>query len=177
MSAQRLLEEIVSDYPRVWEFYKHDTNEKTRGPKFSQRYPLPVGTISMIMDFHKWTHKTTYLVAGTLQQELPVPVGRTEVGPNPLVMARLKWMSYQWDNLNRRNKSLAKTLGDEVLDWHTRIRIKVNDGDFYSYDSTIICDSCSHASVVAMNDTYICVNVACRNPLTGEWRKWQRTMR
>lgn len=177
MSAQRLLEEMLSDYPRVWEFYKQNHQEQSRGPKFAQRYPLPLGTISMMIDFHKWTHNTTYLVAGTLQQELPTGGRRTEVGPNPLVMTRLKWIAHNWDNLHRKNKSLAKTLGDEVLDWHTRIRVKVNDGDFYSYDSTVICDSCSNASVMAINDTFICVNVACKNPLTGEWRKWQRIMK
>lgn len=177
MTATRLLEEIISDYPRVWEFYKHHNEEKSRNPKFSQRYPLPLGTISMMVDFHKWTHNTTYLVAGTLQQDLPVTVRRTEVGPNPLVLHKLKWMMNKWDDLQRKNKSLAQTLGNEVLDWHTRIRVKVNDGDFYSYDSSIICDGCSHASVMAVNDLYVCVNVACRNPLTGEWRKWQRIMK
>ena len=87
----KLLEEILSDYPRVWEYYKHGNVEVTRGPKFSQRYPLPLGTLSMIIDFHKWTHRTTYLVASEIQQALPVAVRKTEVGPCPLVMSRIQW--------------------------------------------------------------------------------------
>ena len=105
----KLLEEILSDYPRVWEYYKHDSGDKGRAPKFSQRYPLPLGTLSMILDFHKWTHRTTYLVAGELQQALPVPVRKTEVGPCPLVMSRIRWLDYSWEDVVRKRKSLSKT--------------------------------------------------------------------
>lgn len=171
----RLLDEILSDYPRVWEFYKHDSTEKGRAPKFSQRYPLPLGTISMMMDFHKWTHKTTYLVAGELQQALPVPVRRTDVGPCPLVMSRVRWLSYSWEELVRKRKSLSQTLGDEVVHWHTRIRVKVNDGDVYTYESEMVCDDCSHRSVMCVNDKFVCVNTGCKNPLTGQFRTWQKT--
>ena len=169
----RLLDEILSDYPRVWNYYKHDTGDKARTPKFAQRYPLPLATLSMMLDFHKWTHKTAYLYAGALQQDLPTPPQRTETGPSPIVMVRLRWMSNNWNELNRKNKSLCKTLGDEVLYWHTRIRVKVNDGDLYSYDPIMKCTSCGNSTVVQMNDMAVCVNVACRNPMTGEWRSWQ----
>ena len=169
----KLLEEMLSDYPRVWEFYRHDLNEKSRGPKFSQRYPLPIGTLSMIIDFHKWTHKTTNLVSEEIGQSLELQVRKTGIGPCPTVMYRLWWLNEQWKNVERQRKSLAKTLGNEILHWHTRIRVKVNDGDFYSYDSAVVCRQCAHASVVRMNDSFICVNIACRDPLTGAWRQWQ----
>lgn len=168
----KLLEEILSDYPRVWEYYKHDTGEKNRGPKFSQRYPLPLGTLSMIIDFHKWTHKTAYLVAGELQQALPVTVRRTEVGPCPLVMSRIRWLDYSWEEIVRKRKSLSKTLGDEIVHWHTRIRIKVNDGDTYTYESEMLCGQCAHKSVMRINDRFVCVNTGCKNPMTGEFRTW-----
>lgn len=169
----KLLDEILSDYPRVWEYYKHDTGEKGRAPKFSQRYPLPLGTLSMILDFHKWTHKTTYFVASEIQQALPVPVRRTEVGPCPLVMSRIEWLNIVWEDITRKRKSLSKTLGDEIVHWHTRIRVKVNDGDTYTYESAMTCAQCAHKSVMRINDVFVCVNTACKNPLTGKLRTWQ----
>ena len=169
----KLLQEMLSDYPRVWEFYKQDLQEKSRGPKFSQRYPLPIGTLSMIIDFHKWTHRTSNLVASETGIPLDNTVRKTGIGPCPTVMYRLSWMNQNWHNIETKRKSLARTLGDEILGWHTRIRVKVNDGDYYAYDSAVICESCDHASVVRKNDSFICVNIACRNPITGEWRQWQ----
>lgn len=170
----KLLTEIISDYPRVWEYYKQDTYEKSRGPKFSQRYPLPIATLSMVLDFHKWTHSTVRLVSEQTGLVLENTVRKTAVGPCPAVMYRLSWLNRHWSTLRRKQKRLAVTLGDEILEWHTRIRVKVNDGDNYAYDSTVICQFCEHASVVRMNDMFICVNAECRNPMTGEWRKWQQ---
>lgn len=169
----KLLEEILSDYPRIWNYYKHDTGEKSRGPKYAQRYPVPMGTLSLIIDFHKWTHKTAHLVSESTGLELPNHVRRTEVGPSPVVMFRLQWLNNNWGNVESKRKTLAKTLGDEIIHWHTRIRVKVNDGDIYTYQSETICEFCLHRSVVRMNDKFVCVNVACRNPITGEWRTWQ----
>jgi hypothetical protein len=168
----KLLEEILSDYPRVWEYYKHDSGEKGRAPKFSQRYPLPLGTLSMMLDFHKWTHKTTYFVASEIQQALPVPVRKTEVGPCPLVMSRIEWLNLVWEDIVRKRKSLSKTLGDEVIHWHTRIRVKVNDGDTYTYESEMVCGQCAHKSVMRINDMFVCVNTACKDPMTGKLRTW-----
>jgi hypothetical protein len=168
----KLLDEILSDYPRIWEFYRNDLQEKARGPKFSQRYPLPIGTLSMVMDFHKWTYKTTNIVAEELGQVFANEVRKTGIGPCPTIMSRLLWINSQWSNIERKRKSLARTLGDEILHWHTRIRVKVNDGDIYTYDSAMLCQQCAHASVVRMNDSFVCVNIECRDPLTGAWRKW-----
>lgn len=169
----KLLEEILSDYPRIWNYYKHDTGEKSRGPKYAQRYPVPIGTLSLIIDFHKWTHRTAYLVSSETGIQLTDIVKRTEVGPSPVVMYRLQWLNNNWGKLETQRKSLAKTLSDEVLHWHTRIRVKVNDGDIYTYESTVVCEHCSHRSVMRMNDRFICVNISCKNLLTGEWRTWQ----
>jgi hypothetical protein len=171
----KLLDELLSDYPRVWEFYKHDTGEKSRTPKFAQRYPLPLGTISMILDFHNWTHKTAHLVSDELGVTLPNHVRKTEVGPCPVVMFRIQWLNNTWSHLEQKRKSLSKTLGDEVVHWHTRIRVKVNDGDTYTYESEMICHNCSNRSVMRINERYICVNTICRNPMTGEVLSWQRT--
>jgi hypothetical protein len=169
----KLLDEILSDYPRVWEFYKHNSGERERSPKHAQRYPLPMATLSMIVDFHKWTHKTAVLVSETVGVELPNHVRKIGVGPDPVVMFRINWLSNTWNAVEQRQKSLAKTLGNEIIHWHTVIRVKVNDADVYSYETTTICNSCLHRSVVRMNESLICVNSACRNPLTGEWRTWQ----
>ena len=168
----KLLDEILSDYPRIWEYYKHETGERGRAPKYAQRYPVPLGTLSMVLDFHKWTHATAHLVAESVGLELPNHVRRTEVGPDPVVMFRINWLSISWHAVEQR-KSLAKTLGDEIGQWHTRIRVKVNDADLYSYESTTLCQGCNHRSVVRMNDKFLCVNTACKNPLTGEWLTWQ----
>jgi hypothetical protein len=172
-SVVKLLDEILNDYPRVWEFYKQNNEDKERGPKHAQRYPLPMGTLSLIIDFHKWTHRTAHLVSESVGIELPNHIKRTEVGPCPVVMFRIHWLSNTWHTIEQRQKSLAKTLGDEVGQWHTRIRVKVNDADIYAYDPQMICHSCNHSSVVRMNDRFICVNTACRNIMTGEWLSWQ----
>lgn len=169
----RLLDEILSEYPRVWNYYKQDTGERGRAPKYAQRYPVPIGTLSMIIDFHKWTHKTARLVSNETGIELPNYVRKVGVGPDPVVMFRIQWLSNNWVQVETKRKSLAKTLGDEVTHWHTRIRLKVNDGDIYTYESNTLCQSCLNRSVVRMNDKFICVNIDCRNPLTGEWRTWQ----
>lgn len=171
----KLLEEILNDYPRVWEFYRHDNVDKARAPKFAQRYPLPLGTISMIFDFHNWTHRTAYLVAQELGVTLPNDVRKTEVGPCPVVMFRIDWLNKNWSNIESRKKSLAKTLRDDVIQWHTRIRVKVNDGDTYTYESEMLCAQCSHKSVMRWNDRYVCVNPACRDIMTGEVLSWQVT--
>jgi hypothetical protein len=163
----KMLEEILNDYPRIWEFYKNDNSEKTRAPKFAQRYPLPMATLSMIIDFEKWTHKTTLLVSSEIGIQLPNHVRKTEVGPNPVVMYRLHWLNQQWSVVENRKKSLAKTLSDDIIEWHTRIRVKVNDGNTYAYDPVLICNRCFHRSIVRFNDGYLCVNPACKNPLTG----------
>jgi len=173
-SPVRLLDEILSDYPRIWEFYKQDEGDKGRAPKYAQRYPLPIGTLSMIIDFHGWVHFSSKLISDSAKIELSNHVRKTEVGPCPVVMYRVKWIGNNWHTLKQRNKSLSKTLGDEVIDWHTRIRVKVNDGDTYTYQTDMLCNNCSHRSVVRINDTFICVNTACKNPLTGRWLTWQQ---
>jgi hypothetical protein len=171
-SPVRLLDEILSDYPRIWEFYKQDQGDKGRAPKYAQRYPVPMGTLSMVIDFHEWVHFSAKLISKSTKIELSNTVRKTEVGPCPVVMYRVKWISSNWHTLKQRNKSLSQTLNEEVVGWHTRIRVKVNDGDIYAYQSEMLCPTCDHRSVVRMNDTYICVNVSCRNPITGRWLKW-----
>lgn len=164
----KMLEEIINDYPRIWEFYRNDIGEKSRTPKFAQRYPLPISTLSMIIDFHTWTHKTVKLVASEIGVELPNHVKKTPVGPDPVVMFRLYWMNNQWNTIENRKKSLAKTLTDDIIGWHTKIRVKVNDGDTYAYDPVLVCHKCFHRSIMRYKEGFVCVNPACKNPLTGE---------
>ena len=172
-SPVRLLDEILSDYPRIWEFYKQNDGDKARAPKYAQRYPVPMGTLSMIIDFHDWVHLSSKLISDSAKIELSNHIRKTEIGPCPVVMYRIHWLSNTWQTIEQRQKSLAKTLGDEVGQWHTRIRVKVNDADIYAYDPQMICQGCNHRSVVRMNDRFICVNTACRNIMTGEWSSWQ----
>lgn len=171
-SPLKLLDEILSDYPRIWNFYKQENAERDRGPKYAQRYPLPIGTLSMVIDFHKWVNETALSTSKTTGIELSNHITKTPVGPCPVVMYRLQWLSNNWNLINSKQKHLTKSLSSEVVNWHTRIRVKVNDGDIYTYHSHIVCNQCSHRSVVRMNDKFICVNVQCRNPMTGEWRQW-----
>lgn len=163
----KMLEEILSDYPRIWEFYRNDSGDKTRTPKFAQRYPLPLATISMVIDFHTWTHATAKLVSSEIGIDLSNHVRKTAVGPDPVVMYRLHWLNQQWVVLENRKKSLAKTLTDDIIGWHTKIRGKVNDGDTYAYDPVLVCNRCFHRSIVRYNEGFLCVNPACKDPLTG----------
>ena len=169
----KLLDEILSDYPRIWNFYRQDIGEKQRQPKYAQRYPLPLGTLSMILDFHKWVNESSLSLADKTGIELSNNIRKTAVGPDPVVMYRIQWLSNNWSSIENKQKHLAKILGNEIIHWHTRIRVKVNDGDIYEYQSTILCEQCTHKSVVRINDIFLCVNVECRNPLTGKWRTWQ----
>ena len=168
----KLLDEILSDYPRIWNFYKQDSGDKQRQPKYAQRYPLPLGTLSLILDFHKWVHESSLSLADKTGIELSNHVRKTEVGPDPVVMYRVQWLSNNWNLIEVKQKHLAKTLSGEILAWHTRIRVKVNDGDIYEYQAHTLCAQCKHRSVVRINNTFLCVNIECRNPLTGKWRTW-----
>lgn len=169
----KLLEELISDYPRVWEYYKHHNSDSSRAPKYSQRYPLPIGTLSMMLDFHTWTHKTSKLVAETTGLELPNDIKKTEVGPCSLVLYRLNWLNHNWSFIQSKQKHLSDTLQTELKAWHTRIRMKVNDGDVYVYQASMSCVNCNNRSVMSINNTFICVNSACRNPITGKVLSWE----
>lgn len=174
MDATKYLEELLGDYPRIWHFYKTDYGEKARAAKYSQRYPLPMGTLSMVLDFHKWVSKTAKLIAEETGLPLPKNARPSEAGPDPLVIIRLHWLRNAWSSIEAK-RSLAKTIGEEIVGWHTRIRVKVNDGDIYSYTASVICSRCQNRTVMRMNDKNICVNSNCRDPFTGEWFSWQIT--
>ena len=171
-SSVTLLDEILSDYPRIWNFYKQDEGDKARAPKYAQRYPLPIGTLSMIIEFHKWVNESATSVSKVTGIELLNHIKKIGVGPNPVVMYRIQWLSTNWHVITSKQKHISKSLSNEITNWHTRIRVKVNDGDTYAYQSTMVCNACSHRSVMRINDTFLCVNVECRNPLTGKWRTW-----
>ena len=173
MESTKLIDEILSDYPRIWNFYKQNSGEKSRTPKFAQRYPLPIATLSLIVDFHKWVHESTKLVINVTGVKYKNQVRKIGVGPDPAIMSRLQWLSDNWTQIQQKNKIFARNLSNDIQNWHTRIRVKVNDGDSYVYETTMVCDACSHRSVIRLNDTYFCVNMACRNPLSGELRSWQ----
>ena len=174
MDAAQYLDELLGDYPRIWNFYKTDYGDKGRAAKYSQRYPLPMGTLSMVLDFHKWVSSTSKLVSDVTGLPVPRNARPSEAGPDPLVIVRLHWLRNSWSSVEPK-RSLAKTLGEEIVGWHTRIRIKVNDGDVYSYTASVICTRCQNRTIMRMNDRYICVNSNCRDKFTGEWFSWQIT--
>jgi len=173
MDSVNLLQHIVSEYPRIWEFYKTDTSQNERRTKHAQRYPLPMDTLSMIVDFHKWTFRTATLFGEATGLEVPTFAKRAEVGACPAVISRLNWMQVSWQVLENKNKSLAKTLTNDIIIWQTRINRKVNDGEIFTYLEKEVCDTCNNNSVMRYNDYLICVNTACRNPITGEVKRWR----
>lgn len=173
MESVKLLDEILSDYPRVWQFYKRNDGERVRTSRHAQRYPLPIATISMVLEFHSWTHETTQLVSDVVGLVMPAPVRKTETGPCPSVMSKIKWLNNSWSDLESQQKHLAGDLHHEILGWHTRIRAKVNDADVYAYDPGKVCDVCGHASIVRMGNKLICIANDCRNKMTGEYRSWE----
>jgi len=168
-----LLKDIVSEYPRIWEFYKINDGERVKTMKHQQRYPLPIDTLSMVLDFHKWTHYTASLFSDVTGLELPNHIKKTAVGPDPVVIYKLTWIGDYWSNLENSNKHLAKTLTTEIINWQTQIKRRVNDGDIYVYLPTEVCQACFHHSVMRINDVFICVNTACRDLMTGEVRRWK----
>lgn len=172
MDATRHLEELLGDYPKIWHFYKQNNGESGRSEKYAQRYPLPISTLSLIIDFHKWTHATCHLVNDYTGLPVPRNARPSEAGPCPLVIVRLHWLLNCWNTIEA-HKSLSKTLGGEVVQWQTRIRSRVNDGDDYSYTSTVICRRCESRTVMRVKDKYLCVNANCRDKFTGEWFSWE----
>lgn len=172
MDATRHIEELLGDYPKIWHFYKQNTGEYGRSEKYAQRYPLPINTLSLIIDFHKWAHSTVRLVGEITGLEIPRNAKPSEAGPCPLVIVRLHWLKNTWTKVET-NKSLATTLGNEVIQWQTRIRSRVNDGDLYAYTASVICERCHSRTVMRVNDRYLCVNSNCRDKFTGEWFSWQ----
>jgi hypothetical protein len=169
----KLLDEILSDYPRIWEYYKHETGERGRAPKYAQRYPVPMGTLSMVLDFHKWTHSNSKLVSEVIAIRLPCNVQPSASGPDPLVIARLVWLTKVWSNLEVVDKNLAKTLDGEVDHWSLKIRQRLQGAAPYKYLSGATCQYCATRSVVQYEDSLMCINAECRDPMTGEWRTWQ----
>lgn len=172
MDTVRDLEELLGDYPKIWYFYKQDFGDKGRSEKYAQRYPLPINTLSLILDFHKWTHATARIVNEHTGLPIPRNARPSQAGPCPLVISRLHWLMNCWNTVEA-NKSLAKTLGDEVVKWQTRIKSRVNDGDVYSYTAAVICQRCHSRTIMRVNDRYLCVNADCRDRFTGEWFSWE----
>lgn len=172
MDATRHLEELLGDYPKIWHFYKQNTGDYGRSEKYAQRYPLPISTLSLIIDFHKWTHATCHLVNDYTGLPVPRNARPSEAGPCPLVIVRLHWLLNCWTTIEA-HKSLSKTLGGEVVQWQTRIRSRVNDGDEYSYTAAVICHRCQSRTVMRVKDKYLCVNSNCRDKFTGEWFSWE----
>lgn len=172
MDATRHIDELLGDYPKIWHFYKQDYGDRGRSEKYAQRYPLPINTLSLIIDFHKWTHSTARLVSDYIGIPVPKNAKPSEAGPCPLVIVRLHWLKNSWGDV-QNHKSLARTLGGEVVQWQTKIRGRVNDGDLYSYTAAVICERCQSRTVMRVNDRYLCVNSNCRDKFTGEWFSWE----
>lgn len=175
MNTQQTLGKLIGDYPKLWDFI--DTNndiDKSRSVKFSRRYPLSIDALSNILEFHLWVRKTSKLVSEVLFLPLPKNQKHSDSGPDPSILEKLNWLSTTWDKLESIDKSLSKLLNNDIIKWQRKISKRIGDDtNTYTYETTMVCSVCSYNSVFKYNGFYLCVNIQCKDPLTGEWRTWQ----
>lgn len=174
MSIEIALQNILGDYPKLWDFIegsKSSTNE--RSMKYARRYPLSIDALSNIIIFHKWVNFTTSIVAEVTGLPIPRNARRADTGPCPAILERLHWLEVSWLALESKNKNLSKTLSSEIVEWQYKIARRVGQTDTYTYDTAVICANCQGRTVMRIDDKYLCVNIVCKNPMTGEWRTWQ----
>lgn len=174
MRTSVTIKELIGDYPRLWEFIDAPpTHTEGSSNKHARRYPLSIGVLSTALEFNKWTIRTTNLVAEVIAIPCPRNANQSNAGPDPLVISRLNWFSKAWDTLESRDKNLAKTLDKEVEKWSWKIRSRFDGAEAYKYLSAATCQYCGSRSIVKYQDSLMCINNECRDPMTGEWRTWQ----
>ena len=173
MKTAQNIRELLGDYPRLWEFMDAKSPNSERSSKYARRYPLSVSLLSTAFEFHKWTHSNSKLVSEVIAIRLPCNVQPSASGPDPLVIARLTWLTKVWSNLESVDKNLAKTLDGEVDHWSMKIRQRLQGANPYKYLSGATCQHCQTRSVVQYENSLMCINAECRDPMTGEWRTWQ----
>lgn len=173
MKSKEALKQLLGDYPRLWEFMDSKNNNNERSVRNARRYPLNISVVSTALEFHLWTHKTAILVASATGLPLPNRYSHSMAGPDPSVMERLNWLATIWDTLETREKSLCKTLSADIDKWSIKIRSRFEGADSYKYLAGAMCSSCKCRSVVQYHKSLMCINVDCRDPLTGEWRTWE----
>jgi len=133
MKTADSIRELIGDYPRLWEFMDAKSPNAERSSKYARRYPLSVSVLSTALEFNKWTHQNSRLVSQVLVIPLPCNVQPSASGPDPLVIARLLWLTKVWSNLESIDKSLAKTLDGEVDHWSMKIRHRLQGALPYKY--------------------------------------------
>ena len=173
MKTEETLDRLLGDYPKLWDFI-HSNNEidKSRSVKFSRRYPLSIEALSNILEFHLWVRSTSRLIEEVVDLPMPRNQKQSESGPCPSIIEKLNWLNLVWYKLEKIDKSLSKTLNSELVKWQQKISKRIGDTDAYSYQAQMVCDGCGSRSVMRYNGFYLCVNIQCKNPLTGEWRTW-----
>lgn len=173
MKTSDTIKELLGNYPRLWEFIDAKSPHIEGSTRFARRYPLSISILNTALEFNKWTHQTTHLVSEVTKSKRPENIRKSSAGPDPLVIARLMWLTKIWEELERVDKSLAKTLTSEVNSWTYKIQYKFQGANPYKYLSGATCQSCNTKSVVRYENKLMCINDLCRDPMTGEWKTWE----
>lgn len=173
MKTAQVIKELIGDYPRLWEFMDAQPPHQEGSAKFARRYPLSIAVLSTALEFNRWVIQTSRLVEEVAGIPCPRNIPTSNSGPDTMVIARLNWLSKSWDALESRDKDLAKTLDKEVDYWTMKIRARFQGATSYKYLSGATCQYCSSRSVVKYENSLMCINQECRDPMTGEWRTWQ----
>lgn len=167
------IRQLLGDYPRLWEFIDAKPSVSQRNARNSRRYPLSISVLSTILEFHMWVHETALIVSQVTYLPLPNRFSHSSAGPDPSVMERLNWVASVWDSLEKNEKHLSKDLSKEIDKWSNRIRSRFEGADSYKYLAGAQCNNCKTRSVVQYHKSLMCINVECRDALTGEWRTWE----
>lgn len=175
MDTQQTLGKLIGDYPKLWDFIDNNNDiDKSRSVKFSRRYPLSIDALSNILEFHLWVRQTSKLISKVLYIQSPANQKHSDSGPDPSILEKLNWFIQIWDKLESIDKSLSKLLNNDIIKWQRKIGKRIGDDtNTYTYETAMVCDVCKYNSVMKYKDFFLCVNIQCKDPLTGEWRTWQ----
>ena len=169
MQTRQLLKEMLADYPRIWQHQRTMLMpDGSRG-----KYNLENGTVENIVDFQKWVISSTNQVSDLLNKQIKDAPNQTMAGPSPIVLHRLYWWIDNLDAVALKNLKVFKRLSNETHRWHGRIGIDAKSINTYSYKPDVFCKRCGNNCVIKREDTFICIDVACKNSVTGEWLMWR----
>jgi hypothetical protein len=169
MEAIKLLKSTISDYPRLWQHNR--TMIDKNGKK--QSFQIESGSIENLMDFQAWIIKSSHKASDTIGVELPTYVKQTMGGPCPVVLSRLDWLVKNWYTLALKNRKLSDSLSNDLTKWHARVGVGQFQTHTYTYHAELTCKRCLNFSVVSREDTFICIDVKCQDPISKDWFSWQ----
>ena len=168
MQTRQLLKEMLADYPRIWQYQR--TMLMPNGT--NKQYNLERGTVENIVDFQKWVVVSTNGISDLLNKEIKGSPEQTISGPSPIVLYRLYWWIDNLDSVALKNLKIFKRLSTETQRWHGRLGVNPESINTYSYNPKVFCKRCGNNSVIKRVDTFICIDVGCKNTVTGEWLMW-----